>query len=98
VAETAGEEFAGYISAALANGFLSICAVEVQPEYRGLGLGKALIARLLEQADKQKISNITIDLPAGQEHFSHVLLRENFKPSVQRFCRNSMPPKGQSIS
>ncbi|MDR2716436.1 MAG: GNAT family N-acetyltransferase [Treponema sp.] len=87
VAETAGGEFAGYISAARADTFLRICAVEVQAEYRGLGLGKALLARLLEQADSEKIPHVIIDLPAGQGHFSRALLRENFNPRIQRYCR-----------
>jgi GNAT superfamily N-acetyltransferase len=93
VAETAGEEFAGYISAVRSNSaaqgseVLRICTLEVQAEYRGLGLGKALIAHLLEQADREKISCIIIDLPAGQEHFSRALLRENFKLGVQRYYR-----------
>ena len=95
VAETAGGEFAGYASAvrsstAHSGQILRICAVEVQAEYRGLGLGKALTSRLLEQADREKIPRVIIDLPAGQEHFSRALLREDFKPSVQRYCRGSL--------
>jgi len=87
VAETAGGEFAGYISGARNGNILRICAVAVQPEYRGLGLGKALVARVLEQADREKIPHVSIDLPAGQEHFSRALLREDFKPCVQRYYR-----------
>jgi len=95
VAETAGGDFAGYASAvhseaATSGLILRICAVEVQAEYRGLGLGKALIARVLEQADRKQIPRIIIDLPAGQEHFSRELLRENFKPSVQRYSRRGV--------
>jgi GNAT superfamily N-acetyltransferase len=92
-AETAGGDFAGYASAVRSGGAahgdsaLRICAVEVQAEYRGLGLGKALIARVLEQADSEKIPRVIIDLPAGQEHFSRALLREDFKPGVQRYIR-----------
>lgn len=88
-AETAGGEFAGFIIAAreAANSLLRICAVEVKPEYRGLGVGKTLTARLLEEADGEKIANIIIDLPAGQEHFSRALLRESFRPCMQRYCR-----------
>jgi GNAT superfamily N-acetyltransferase len=91
-AEAAGGDFAGYVSAVRTGAahsglILRICAVEVQAEYRGLGLGKALIARVLEQADNEKIPRVIIDLPAGQEHFSRALLREDFKPSVQRYCR-----------
>jgi GNAT superfamily N-acetyltransferase len=89
VAETAGGEFAGYISAVRSDTALCICAAEVQAEYRGLGLGKALLARLLEQADSEKIPHVILDLPAGQEHFSRALLREHFKPCVQRYCRTS---------
>jgi len=59
----------------------------VQAEYRGLGLGKALIARVLEQADREKIPHVIIDLPAVQEHFARALLREDFKPCVQRYIR-----------
>jgi len=87
VAETAGGEFAGYISAARADTGLRVCALEVQAEYRGLGLGKALLSRLLEQADSEKILHVIADLPAGQEHFARALLRENFSPRVQRYCR-----------
>jgi ribosomal protein S18 acetylase RimI-like enzyme len=87
VAETAGGEFAGYISAVRADTVLRICAVEVQAEYRGLGLGKALLSRLLEQTDSEKIPHVIIDLPAGQGHFARALLRENFNPRVQRYCR-----------
>ena len=87
VAETAGGEFAGYANAVRGGEILRICAVEVQAEYRGLGLGKALIARVLEQADREKIPHVIIDLPAGQEHFSRALLREDFKPGVQRYIR-----------
>jgi ribosomal protein S18 acetylase RimI-like enzyme len=94
IAETAGGEFAGYISAVRSgtqgSESLRICAIEVQSEYRGLGLGKALIARLLEQADSEKTPKIIIDLPAGQEHFSRALLRENFKPGVQRYYREGV--------
>jgi ribosomal protein S18 acetylase RimI-like enzyme len=93
VAETSGGEFAGYINAVRGgtadNEVLRVCTVEVQTEYRGLGLGKALLTRLLEHADIEKIPHIIIDIPAGQEHFSRALLRENFRPSIQRFCRKN---------
>jgi ribosomal protein S18 acetylase RimI-like enzyme len=87
VAETAGGEFAGYICVDGSDTCLRVCAVEVRPEYRGLGLGKTLTSLLLEKADSRKISQITIDLPAGREYFSRALLREDFRPSVQRYRR-----------
>jgi len=89
VAETAGEEFAGYICAVCENSntVLRVSALEVKPEYRGLGIGKTLITRLIEYADDKNITNIIIDIPAGKEHFSKALLRESFKPCIQRYCR-----------
>jgi GNAT superfamily N-acetyltransferase len=88
-AESSGGEFAAYVSSVYtAPGRLCIRALEVTPEYRGLGLGKALLARLLEQADSKKIPVISIDLPAASENFSHVLYRESFKPKVVRYCRS----------
>jgi ribosomal protein S18 acetylase RimI-like enzyme len=89
VAETAGGEFAGYISAVYAApSFIHIRALEVKPEYQGLGLGETLLARLLEKADSRNIPRISIDLPAGAEHFARILVRESFQPCVQRFCRD----------
>jgi len=90
VAETAGDDFAGYASAVCSSGaLLRVCAVEVHGEYRGLGLGKSLVARLLEEVDGRKIPQVVIDLPAGQEYFARVLLREFFKPCVQRYAREN---------
>jgi len=87
---TAGGEFAGYVSAKrMSDTLLRVCALETEQEYRGLGLGKTLIARLLERADNLNIPNVVIDLPAGQEFFSRALLREAFKPRVTRYCRTS---------
>jgi len=88
VALTAGGEFAGYVSAKkMSDALLRICALETEQEYRGLGLGKTLIARLLEKADSLNIGNVIIDLPAGQEFFSRALIRESFKPYEIRMKR-----------
>jgi GNAT superfamily N-acetyltransferase len=90
VALTAGGDFAGYVSAErMSDTLLRICALETEQEYRGLGLGKTLIARLLEKADSLNIPNVIIDLPAGQEFFSRALMRESFKPCVTRYYKTS---------
>jgi ribosomal protein S18 acetylase RimI-like enzyme len=88
VSEYADGEFAGFICAVKDSSFLRICAIEVLPEYRGMGLGKALLSKLLEKVNGQKI-HITIDLPAGMEKFARALHLENFKPCVQRFILSS---------
>jgi len=95
VAENSGGEFAAYICAAKTeseSGGLHVNALEVKPEYRGLGLGKTLLARLLKQADSRNISRISIDLPAESETFSRVLSREDFQPVVTRYCRKTSLP------
>ena len=86
-AENADGDFCGCISAVKNEpSFLKICALEVKSEYRALGLGKALLSKLLEKADEQKFA-VTIDLPADMDFFSRALLLEEFKPCVQRYIR-----------
>jgi ribosomal protein S18 acetylase RimI-like enzyme len=84
IAESAGGDFAGYIYAVKNSSVLQIQQLEVKSEYRGMGLGKTLLAKLVEKAGSKKI---TIDLPAGIDYFSRTLLLENFKPFVQRFVK-----------
>jgi len=89
VAESASGDFSGYICAVNDSpSHLRICRLEVKPEYRGIGLGKTLLAKLLEKAEKQ---TVTIDLPAGMDFFSRALHFEEFKPCMQRFVRKCMP-------
>jgi len=85
-AENAEGEETGRISARLEDKTLYIENLEVAPEYRGLGLGKTLLAKLIEKADKQKL-DVTIDIPNSADFFARSLLLENFKPAMQRFVR-----------
>ena len=85
-AENADGEEIGRINARLEDKTLYIETLEVDSEYRGLGLGKTLLAKLLEKADKQKL-DVTIDIPNGADFFARSLLLENFKPAMQRFIR-----------
>jgi len=85
IAENASGDFCGFICAVKDTpSHLQISLLEVKPEYRGLGLGKALLAKLLEKTRNCGFC-ITIDLPASTEYFARSLHLENFKPSVQRF-------------
>jgi len=85
-AETASEEFCGYICAINNGEYLQITRLEVKPEYRGMGIGKTLLAKLLEKAEGK---GVVFDLPAGFEYFSRTLHIENFRPVMQRFVRNN---------
>jgi GNAT superfamily N-acetyltransferase len=85
VAETGGGVFAAYISAVLRGKLLRIAALEVKPEYRGLGVGKSLLSRLLEKTNPPGSTEIEIDLPAGMEGFSRALSRESFTPCMVRY-------------
>jgi len=67
---------------------LHINFLEVNPVYRGMGLGKALLGKVLEKADEQKL-DVTIDLPSSSEFFSRSLHLENFQPVMKRFLRES---------
>ncbi|MDR2101387.1 MAG: GNAT family N-acetyltransferase [Treponema sp.] len=86
IAETGGGDFVAYISASQDESVLRITALEVKREYRGLGIGEALLSHLLEEIDPLIHSQVLIDLPAGAEGFSRVLLRASFKPYATRYC------------
>jgi ribosomal protein S18 acetylase RimI-like enzyme len=86
VAETGGGDFAGYVAAAGTGSALRVFALEVKPEYRGLGVGETLMNRFLEKAREGPYSRVTIDLPPTAEGFSRELLREAFKPYAVRYC------------
>jgi len=87
-AENADGELTGRISAKLEDKVLYIETLEVIPEYRGMGLGKTLLSKLLEKADKQNL-DVSIDVPKETDFFSRSLLLENFKPVMQRFVRKN---------
>ena len=86
IAETANGEFAGKIISSFESTSLYIKSLEVVNEYRGMGVGKTLLSKMLEFADEHKI-DVVIDVPVKSEFFSRSLLLENFKPSMQRFIR-----------
>jgi len=88
IAENADGEKTGQIIARAQDKTLYIETLEVSPEYRGMGLGKTLLAKLLEKADKLKL-DVTVDVPIDSDFFSRSLLLENFKPSMQRFVRKN---------
>jgi len=87
-AEGSNGENAGCICADLSCGCLQIKTFLVKPEYRGMGLGKTLLAKLLEQADI-KGYDVSVDLPSETDFFSRALLLEEFKPCMRRFLRKA---------
>jgi GNAT superfamily N-acetyltransferase len=91
IAETVGGEFAGSIAAAGGGASVHVCSLEIKPGYRGLGLGEALILRLLDALKPkhgEQVTQLSIDLPVTAEGFSRVLLRESFNPCFTRYYRN----------
>ncbi|MDR0722525.1 MAG: GNAT family N-acetyltransferase [Treponema sp.] len=85
VAETGGGDFAGYIAAVCMGETLYIRTLEVKAEYRGLGIGEALLSRLLDTLDHEALALVSIDLPVEAEGFSRVLFRKSFTPWITRY-------------
>jgi ribosomal protein S18 acetylase RimI-like enzyme len=85
ISESGGGEFAGFISACYKQSELRIEILEVKPEYRGLGIGEALLTHLLGTLKSGEASRVFVDLPAGFEDFSRVLARGGFEPSLIRY-------------
>jgi len=88
VVESSNGDFAGYISGALKDAALYIQSLEVKQEYRGLGLGEALLVKFIDSLDQKEIKKVMIDLPSWAEGFSRVLSRESFKPYAARYWRS----------
>ena len=88
IAESSGGEFSGYILGIIEDQILYIRNLEVKPEYRGLGVGEALLVRFLESLDTDKTDKVLLDLPFWAEGFSRVLTREAFKPYAVRYWLN----------
>jgi ribosomal protein S18 acetylase RimI-like enzyme len=89
-AETASADFCGYICAFKDGEYLQITRLEVKPEYRGMGIGKTLLTKLLSKLpEKAEGKGVIFDLPAEFEYFSRTLHVENFKPGMQRFLRSN---------
>jgi len=86
--ETLSGDFAGYVSGAFKDAALYIQSLEVKPEYRGLGLGEALLVKFIDSLDRGKIKKVMLDLPSWTDGFSRVLLRESFKPYATRYWRS----------
>jgi ribosomal protein S18 acetylase RimI-like enzyme len=84
-AETGGGEFAGYISGQIKDKNLYISALEIKVEYRGLGLGEALLTRFLQKYRDENTAGVYLDLPAGAGGFSRVLDRQGFTPVMTRY-------------
>ncbi|MDR0447178.1 MAG: GNAT family N-acetyltransferase [Treponema sp.] len=84
-AEFGESQFAGYISGTKKDTVLFIQNLEVKAEFRGLGIGEALLTRLLESLDPEEIDQVLLDLPSCTEGFSRVLHRESFKPYSVRY-------------
>jgi len=85
VAETGDGEFAGYISGIIRDSALYIQNLEVKAEYRGLGIGEALLVRFLDSVDHNEVNEALLDLPSWAEGFARVLHRESFQPYTVRY-------------
>jgi ribosomal protein S18 acetylase RimI-like enzyme len=88
IVESQGGEFAGYICGVLKGAALYIQSLEIKPEYRGLGLGEALLVKFIDSLDREKIKKVMLDIPSWTDGFSRVLLRESFKPYAARYWRS----------
>ncbi|MDR2783350.1 MAG: GNAT family N-acetyltransferase [Treponema sp.] len=86
VVETASHDFVGFIAVKRKEAVLSICNLEISPEYRGLGIGSELCSRLIQTLEQSHVSKVYIDLPVEFEGFSRFLYRSSFKPVATRYC------------
>ncbi|MDR0643477.1 MAG: GNAT family N-acetyltransferase [Treponema sp.] len=87
LAEAAERGIAGF-AAALRQGSASCCrlVVEIKPEYRGLGLGSELCARMVDfLKNSHGTETVYIDVPVESDGFSRYLIRSSFSPTLTRY-------------
>jgi len=88
IAENAKGEIAGTITGKIDNSILFIDAIDVKTDFQGLGIGKTLLSKMIEEADKKGF-DVKINLPLKYEYFSRTLFLENFRPISQEFIRKA---------
>ncbi len=95
VAENRNGDFAAYLFAKAEASYVRIIALEVVPEYRGMGIGEALLNHCIAHINKDKTAHVLIDVPVSSESFSKVLFREGFAPYETRFFLEMKQSKEQ---
>ena len=75
---------AGYIVARLSTGELHINNVAVRPEFRGRGIGKALLTRILAQGKKLQATVAFLELRAGNSIAQSLYEKAGFVPVGRR--------------
>ncbi|MDR2901216.1 MAG: GNAT family N-acetyltransferase [Treponema sp.] len=88
IAENNEGEFSAYILAKKEGTRIRIIALEVLPEYRGMGIGEVLLNHFVDNIDTEQYSRILIDVPINSESFSKVLFRKDFSPYETRYVLN----------
>ncbi len=85
VAETVRGDLAGFAASIRRGDAEIVTALDVSPEYRGLGVGEELLRRLVDAARADGAACVKVDLPREFESFSRVLYRDGFAPYETRF-------------
>jgi ribosomal protein S18 acetylase RimI-like enzyme len=85
IAENSSGDFAAYILAKNEETCIRIIALEVLPEYRGMGIGEALLNHFIAHINNENVSSILIDVPVNADGFSKVLFRDGFAPYKTRY-------------
>jgi ribosomal protein S18 acetylase RimI-like enzyme len=95
---TPAGDFAGYAVAQPEGRAMHIKILLTSPDYRGLGLGEALLERLLSKIDAKNLGEVTINLPKGADGFASALVKFGFKPLSTRWARENQKNNPQSAN
>ncbi len=64
----------------------------VEPGYRGFGLSKMLLEKIIQKAGQLEVSEIYLDVPAGLTFFERMLEKEEFQSTFHRFRKKLLLP------
>jgi ribosomal protein S18 acetylase RimI-like enzyme len=85
VAENSRGELSGFVCVRLEGDLARVEALEVRPEYRGLGIGDRLQTLITATASAKRARTLLVDLPEAAAPFARVLAREGFETYLTRY-------------
>ena len=77
----------------------TICAraIAVAPEYRGLGIGRALIAHFIDEAARGGFSSIEVELSGREQELEALFAQQGFSPAAKTL-RLPLAPREERVS
>ena len=71
---------------------LIVKVLYVDPAFRGLGLGKTLIDKLIRKAEETVVGSVYFEVPENLSFIRSLLEKEGYQPSTRIYSRTLLLP------